>query len=32
MTPPRCKLEILVRAGTTIRMGEAMARGGVDER
>jgi phosphatidylserine decarboxylase len=32
MTPPRCKLEVLVRAGTAIRMGETMARGGVDER
>ena len=32
MTPPRCRLEVLVRAGTTIRMGETMARGGVDER
>jgi phosphatidylserine decarboxylase len=32
MTPPDCKLEVVVRAGTTIRMGEAMARGSVDER
>ncbi len=32
MTPKACKLDLLVRPGTSIRMGEAMAKGGVDER
>ena len=32
MTPPRCKLELVAQAGASIRMGEAMAKGGVDER
>jgi phosphatidylserine decarboxylase len=32
MTPPECELEVVVRAGVSIRMGEVMAIGGVDER
>jgi phosphatidylserine decarboxylase len=32
MTPPGCKLDIVAQAGASIRMGEAMAKGGVDER
>ncbi len=32
MTPPECQLEVVVEPGASIRMGEAMAIGGVDER
>jgi len=32
MTPPQCVLELVVEPGASIRMGEAMAVGGVDER
>lgn len=32
MTPPECQLEVIVEPGASIRMGEAMAIGGVDER
>jgi phosphatidylserine decarboxylase len=32
MTPPGCKLDIVAQAGTSIRIGEALAKGGVDER
>jgi len=32
MTPPGCKLDVVARAGTSIRIGEALAKGGVDER
>jgi hypothetical protein len=32
MTPPACALDVTVEAGASIRMGEAMAVGGVDER
>ncbi len=32
MTPPACALEVAAEAGASIRMGEAMATGGVDER
>ena len=32
MTPPECKLEVCVAPGTTTRMGQALARGGVHER
>ncbi|MBW2626948.1 MAG: phosphatidylserine decarboxylase [Deltaproteobacteria bacterium] len=32
MTPPECKLDVVAQAGASIRMGEAMATGGVDER
>jgi len=32
MTPPECALEVVVRAGTAIRMGEVMANGAIHER
>jgi phosphatidylserine decarboxylase len=32
MTPPSCKLELVAQAGASIKMGEAMAIGGLDER
>jgi phosphatidylserine decarboxylase len=32
MTPAECKLDVVVQAGASIRMGEVMAKGGVDER
>jgi phosphatidylserine decarboxylase len=32
MTPPECEIDVVVREGATIRMGEVMAKGGVDER
>jgi len=32
MTPPECEIELVVKAGVSIRMGEAMAVGSVDER
>ncbi len=32
MTPPACKLDVVVQAGASVRMGEVMATGGVDER
>jgi phosphatidylserine decarboxylase len=32
MTPPACALEVAAEAGASIRMGEAMAVGGIDER
>jgi phosphatidylserine decarboxylase len=32
MTPPACKLDVVVEAGASIRLGEAMAMGSVDER
>ncbi|MGB8332033.1 MAG: archaetidylserine decarboxylase [Polyangiales bacterium] len=31
MTPPECGLELVVRAGSPIRMGQTMALGGIDE-
>jgi len=32
MTPPECKLDVVVQAGASIQMGEVMAKGGIDER
>jgi hypothetical protein len=32
MTPKECKLDLVSEPGAGIRIGEAMARGGVDER
>ena len=32
MTPKECKLDLLAEPGAAIRMGEVMAKGGVDER
>jgi len=32
MTGPECKLDLIAQAGASIRMGEAMAKGGIDER
>ncbi len=32
MTPPECKLEIVAQSGAPIRMGEVIAKGGIDER
>jgi len=32
MTPPACKLDVVAEAGASIRLGEAMAMGSVDER
>ncbi len=32
MTPPACELEVASEAGASVRMGEAMAIGGLDER
>ncbi len=31
MTPPTCALEVVMESGASVRMGEAMAIGGVDE-
>jgi len=32
MAPPACELEVAIEAGAPVRMGEAMALGGLDER
>ncbi|MBW2159403.1 MAG: phosphatidylserine decarboxylase [Deltaproteobacteria bacterium] len=32
MTPPACKLDVLAQAGASIRLGEVMAIGSIDER
>jgi phosphatidylserine decarboxylase len=32
MTPPACRLDVVAQAGASIRMGEVMAKGSVDER
>jgi len=32
MTPPACQLDVVVQAGASIRMGEVMAEGSIDER
>jgi phosphatidylserine decarboxylase len=32
MTPPDCRLETLAKAGATVRMGQGLAKGGIDER
>jgi phosphatidylserine decarboxylase len=32
MTPPACKLDVVAQVGASIRLGEAMAMGSVDER
>jgi phosphatidylserine decarboxylase len=32
MTPPWCRLSVIAQAGASIRMGEAMAKGSIDER
>jgi hypothetical protein len=32
MTPPACQLDVVVQAGASVRMGEVMAKGSLDER
>jgi hypothetical protein len=32
MTPPECRLDVVAQAGASIRMGEVMGKGSVNER